>query len=455
MKCFIICHNNGWLVRDTVKALRKFQELEIIVVDNGSHGPRTLAVLKELATEGVTVHALDNNHGHTVVSDVIKPADKQYIVTDPDLELSGLPEDTIVRLLEISKTTGAFKAGLALRQEPEDFLEGIYFRGNTITTHENVFWKHRIEALHPLEAYYADIDTTFAVYTAGNTKQNVRLAGPYCVRHLPWHKSWVENAPPEELKEYLCHLDVARISTTSRLILQHLTRYRLAKVSKFGEEFQVTLSRDNKSFWLNEYPNWEPETLLAYDRFADRRRTLVDIGTWIGPTVLYGSRRFRRVIAVEADRGSVQELRRNLEVNEINNVELHQNAIYHESTTVHFGKNRFLNGSRENDSTCQIQQRGDSTYEVATITLKSLLSGVPAEEIALIKVDVEGGEETVMEDLLRFHLEHGTPLLIGLHVGWWSDPNRLETLRPLLERTRIKGAVDLIRASPFSTALFT
>ncbi len=222
MKFYIISYNNGWLVQNAVDALSKFNELEIIIVDNASTGLRTMAVLDRFDTMGVCVIRLKENFGHNVVFEIIKPTDEYYIVTDPDLELSNLPGDSIEKLLYVSKNTGALKVGLALKQEPHDFLEGIYFRGNTIATHEAVFWTQRVEKLLPLEAYYADIDTTFALYRPGNTGPQIRVAGEYCVRHLPWHKSWIDVTPREDLFEYLSKSNLGGVSTTTRLILQYL-----------------------------------------------------------------------------------------------------------------------------------------------------------------------------------------------------------------------------------------
>jgi FkbM family methyltransferase len=454
IKCYIICHNNGWLVKNTVMALSKFLNIECIVVDNGSNGARTKGFLSELSALGVKIYFLKNNYGYNVISEVIKPQDNYYIITDPDLELCFLPDDTIDQLVKVIERTGAAKVGLALKLESDDLLEGVYFRGNTIATHELAFWENPVFELKPLEAYYANIDTTFALYAAGNKNQQIRLAGPYTVRHLPWHKSWIESTSANDLVEYLGNVMTGRVSTTSRLILQYINSKRFLKVEKRAEEFNVFISSENRTFWLNSYFNWEPETFDIFDKFADRSKIIVDIGAWIGPTVLYASRKYREVIGLEADQGSFKEITRNISLNKMCNVKLLPYALFNQMTTVHFGKNKFRLGAQENDSTSQIQEKGiGTTYEVKTITLERLLLGKESKDIALIKVDIEGGEEFVIEDLFNYHLKYGVPLFVSFHYDWWSNKDRLDGYRPLFDRTNVKGIVDTIRSSPFCSIL--
>ena len=90
--------------------------------------------------------------------------------------------------------------------------------------------------------------------------------------------------------------------------------------------------------------------------------------------------------------------------------------------SVNFGKNTFLAGSQLNDSTSHIQDPSNSTFEVKSICLSALFSSynIDGKDVALIKVDIEGGEEFILDDL--FNLK-GIPLLISFHYSWWKNKN--------------------------------
>lgn len=440
--CYIICYNNGWLVYDTVQALRKFTDVKPIVVDNFSTGKRTQFYLDRLETEGITIIWCERNHGHTVVETIINPTEDIYLVTDPDLELSTLPQDTIQRLLQVSDAYQTGKVGVSLSiADKDDILEGIYTDEKTIVEWESQFWTRLIDDL----LYRAEIDTTFALlnkkYKTDSRLDGIRIAGPYTVRHLPWHKSWIDTTNFSCLQEYL---DTCRpTSTTAHLI----RNYKFRSVTKNNQTFSV-LNTVNKHFWAI-YHNWENETFTVLDRFSDKSKTVIDIGSWIGPTVLYNSQRYKQVVAVEADRLSLEELKANIKINNIKNVKIVPNAIYNKQTTVYFGKNLVLKNSRENDSTSQIHLSSSdkNAYPVQTTTLTELFKHIDPSDIALVKVDIEGSEEYILEDLLLYNKLYKLPMFISFHYTWWNNKEKLNLLTA--------DHAQLIRQYPFHSILFS
>ena len=67
-----------------------------------------------------------------------------------------------------------------------------------------------------------------------------------------------------------------------------------------GHEFNVT--RDDDAFWDRlEQGHWEPETLAVFDHYIGPETLHVDIGSWIGPTLLYAAERARLAIGFEPD----------------------------------------------------------------------------------------------------------------------------------------------------------
>src|SRR5678810_1487641 len=85
---------------------------EVVIIDNDS----SYQPLKDwYATNPCEVVMLDSNLGHTAVWDIFgrSLAGTKYVVSDPDLDLSDLPNDWSERMLEVMRL-GYPKVGLTL-----------------------------------------------------------------------------------------------------------------------------------------------------------------------------------------------------------------------------------------------------------------------------------------------------------------------------------------------------
>ena len=59
--------------------------------------------------------------------------------------------------------------------------------------------------------------------------------------------------------------------------------------------FRVQAADGRRDFWRRVGSGlWEPQTFEVFERFLRPDRSYVDIGAWIGPTVLYGAMLSRR-----------------------------------------------------------------------------------------------------------------------------------------------------------------
>ena len=80
-----------------------------------------------------------------------------------------------------------------------------------------------------------------------------------------------------------------------------------------NKQFQVSAGR-NTAFWQEVASGaWESDTFAIFDRFLDQQHSYIDIGTWIGPTLLYGCQLARRTYGLEPDPIAFAELEANLE----------------------------------------------------------------------------------------------------------------------------------------------
>ena len=200
------------------------------------------------------------------------------------------------------------------------------------------------------------------------------------------------------------------------------------KINKRNKSFHVQLDGSPRDdFWLEKYLNWENETFDVFDSYVKPNTTVIDIGSWFGPSVLYLSSLGAKVIAVEADRESVEVLKNNINLNKFQ-VKIIHKAIYKYNTGVYFGENAFRNDNMNVNlkaNTSQIVSENCTVikYQTESITFDELLQYVDTE-ISLIKVDIEGGEEHILRDVLNFCSKYNVPAYITFNLSWWSEEGR-------------------------------
>ena len=86
-----------------------------------------------------------------------------------------------------------------------------------------------------------------------------------------------------------------------------------------GEAYR--LDPYHSKFWRKASAgDWEPATFAVLDAHLRPDRDYIDIGAWIGPTVLYAARKARHVWCFEPDPTAFRALSWNLELNGIENV---------------------------------------------------------------------------------------------------------------------------------------
>lgn len=230
---YIPCFNNGWMVKKTVNDLldKFYSQIKIFIQDNNSKGVTTISILKELNNiDNVTVQYYhDNNPWRVLRTDEFSEQRKNiFILTDPDLDLSKLPIDTINFFINLSIITNINKIGTALELPGKDSIDGQYIY-NSIEEWESQFWKDRviIKEYENIPIYNAIIDTTFALYNFKSTDiihlrtPTFRVAGPYTIRHLPWYKSYIDEIDEIYFNEYFKSPVHNGISSNRNLIINY------------------------------------------------------------------------------------------------------------------------------------------------------------------------------------------------------------------------------------------
>ena len=177
-----------------------------------------------------------------------------------------------------------------------------------------------------------------------------------------------------------------------------------------GEPFR--LDPYHSKFWRKASAGaWEPETFAVLDKYLSPDSDYLDIGAWIGPTVLYGARRARHVWCFEPDPTAYRHLAWNLDLNEIRNVSAFAVAL-----SDRFGVARMASVRGEpGDSTSSLLHDGEHGSDALTISWDQFEAVNDLSGVSLVKMDIEGAEYAVLPTLVAFLKNYRPALLLSLH----------------------------------------
>jgi FkbM family methyltransferase len=196
-----------------------------------------------------------------------------------------------------------------------------------------------------------------------------------------------------------------------------------------------------------ESGGWEPETFTIFEKVSDLDKIAIDVGSWIGVTTVWLSKRFKNVIAIEADQVAADALLKNLKSCDCDNVEVVNRPIHSESKEVIFGVNtndQLLANEGLGSSTSQVKEATTNTTDesLQTITFKELQNRLNLSDVSFVKVDIEGGEEIILEILFEIASEYKWSVLISFHLNWWKDSNIHRMAQIFKIPNQIKSATD-------------
>jgi hypothetical protein len=187
MKIPIIVNNRNLLTWPSkmVEDCKKFDDVgEIIIVDNGSTYEPLLEWYKTNPCEIIYTE----NYGQScpwIINLPEKIGSEYYVVTDPDLDLSQTPKDSLNFIKEkLLKYVEYSKIGLSLYnwEVPENSLYHHFLKTWSIVNWDS---NSVVDGLLTTQ----QIDTTFGMYNINkgpNSGKNCTTHTPYSARHIPW-----------------------------------------------------------------------------------------------------------------------------------------------------------------------------------------------------------------------------------------------------------------------------
>lgn len=152
---------------------------------------------------------------------------------------------------------------------------------------------------------------------------------------------------------------------------------------------------------------WEPHTFEVLARNLDRETVFVDIGAWIGVTPLWAARRAKSVIAVEPDPKCVAILR-TLASGAVN-VTLIEGAVSSSQSVAIHAVDGF--GSSETSVLAISDGESRTVAGIGIDRIMALAEGEPT----FVKIDIEGYEFALIEELARLEAHRVRGVQLALH----------------------------------------
>lgn len=186
-------------------------------------------------------------------------------------------------------------------------------------------------------------------------------------------------------------------------------------VNLAGSPVLVAETEVHQAFWdLVDAGRWEPATLDLITRLADGS-VYIDIGAWIGPTVLAAARTASAVVAYEPDPVAAAELRRNIALNGLSNVEIREVALLDRDGELPLSGG----GAGELGRSESSLVFGVGQVSVPVADARREAAAEHFARCALLKIDVEGGEYELVSRLAPYLRAHRPHLLLSLHGVHW------------------------------------
>jgi FkbM family methyltransferase len=206
-------------------------------------------------------------------------------------------------------------------------------------------------------------------------------------------------------------------------------------ITKAGATFNVADRDEYSAFWdWYETDDWEPETVAVFSRFLRPDTRYVDLGAWIGSTVLLAAPLVSRIVCVEPDPLAFAALSENLALNpEV----MEKTTAVQAAVGATDGSVILTSAGAGGDSNSSVARAGDTgaRWETEQVSIATLLLRAALGPPDFIKVDIEGAEY----DLLSTLPVQPPTLYVALH------PNLLIDKRSLA--ARISSSMRALRAN--------
>ena len=208
---------------------------------------------------------------------------------------------------------------------------------------------------------------------------------------------------------------------------------------------ELLVADTHREFWDKfEDEAWEPETLAVFEHYLTPSTVHLDIGAWIGPTVLFAASKAARVLAFEPDPVAFASLRYAVDANpHLSPVELYPVAIAGSSGHLTLGSK-----SNPGDSMSSILfSDGPVKWNVKASRIEDFEHSWPADAPVFMKIDIEGGEYELLPALADFIRRRRPTIHLSLH-GKFFLGDKLHASLPVRTLAELRLFAKFLRFLP-------
>lgn len=187
------------------------------------------------------------------------------------------------------------------------------------------------------------------------------------------------------------------------------------KIQNYGCAFEVTDNPKYTNFWRSHFcGNWEIDTFEFLSKHLSSDKTLLDIGSWIGPIALPAAQVTKQVICFEPDPVAYEEIQKNIELNNYTNIFLEKKAV-----SIH--NSIWLGADELGESITSDSRSTYNRFEIECISVEEIFKkySLKEEDVCAIKIDIEGHEAELLQD--EFLMNLNIPMHISLHFEFAQD----------------------------------
>lgn len=185
----------------------------------------------------------------------------------------------------------------------------------------------------------------------------------------------------------------------------------------------------HSKFWRRASAGaWEPETFAVLDAHLAADADYLDIGAWIGPTVLYAAKKARHVWAFEPDATAFRHLAWNIELNRLRNVSALPVAL---SARTGVARMASFGGEAGDSMTSLLNAGAAGGADVVTLGWDSFGADADLSRVSLVKMDVEGAEFDLLPALLPWLRAQRPALYLSTHAPYLAEAERAAKMAAL------------------------
>lgn len=187
------------------------------------------------------------------------------------------------------------------------------------------------------------------------------------------------------------------------------------------------------SFWRKVMQGkWEENHIFdSLNKLLNPESIYIDIGSWIGPTVIYAAKLAKQIICFEPDYIAYRHLIWNIEINKLGNV-IPFNIALSDKTGIQ--KMASFAGAL-GDSTTSLLKTQDFTTQIDAycVNWTEWVDHFGLTNVDVIKIDIEGGEFSLFPIMKPFLIRYKPTIHLSLHAPYLPDEDRKRRVSELYD----------------------